>query len=117
LLAALCSEGIVCSDHMNPWPTPCSVLVMDNRSIHHVPKIADIYETRGVWLYYPPPYSPDFNPIVEAFSYVKSVICRAEFRATVDAKDMNGVNYQLHNTLASITPEKALGWMRRAAYV
>jgi transposase len=74
---------------------------------------------RGVQLYYLPPYSPDFSPIEESFSYLKSVIrhCGPEFHAAVELKDMNVMNYILHSTLPSITPEKAMGWMGHSGYV
>ena len=70
-------------------------------------------------LYYLPPYSPDYNPIEEAFSFIKSILCRngAEFRATVDSKNMNVVQYLLHNMLQMITPEKAQGWMGHSGYL
>ena len=73
----------------------------------------------GVRLYYLPPYSPDYNPIEESFSFVKSVLLRngAEFRAAVDAKDMDMAHFLLHNILAMITPEKAQQWMGHSGYL
>ena len=38
----------------------------------------EIIEGRGCELLYLPPYSPDFNPIEQAFSKVKELICKAE---------------------------------------
>jgi hypothetical protein len=62
LLPALCSDGIIFADvregaydgpsfinyisrlleHMNPWPQPRSVLIMDNCAIHHVEDVASL---------------------------------------------------------------------------
>ena len=51
---------------------PRSIVVMDNAAIHHVDHIVDTFEQLGVLIHFLPPYSPDFNPIEEAFSKVKS---------------------------------------------
>jgi len=67
----------------------------------------------------PPPYSPDFNPIEEAFSFIKSILFQngAEFWAAVDSKNMNVVQYLLHNMLNMITLVKAQGWMGHSGYL
>ena len=53
---------------------PHSVIVMDNASIHHTDLIADTLQSLGVLVHYLPAYSPDLNPIEEAFSKMKSYI-------------------------------------------
>jgi hypothetical protein len=53
---------------MNPYPRKNSVLVMDNASVHHFDGLHDLVEEKGIQLCYLPPYSPDLNPIEEAFS-------------------------------------------------
>ncbi|KAJ3542004.1 hypothetical protein NMY22_g3671 [Coprinellus aureogranulatus] len=58
------------------FPGPLSVLVMDNARIHHGPEIKELLAEHGVLLEYLPPYSPDLNPIEEAFSKVKAFIRR-----------------------------------------
>jgi hypothetical protein len=45
---------------------PCSVVVLDNWSGHHVPGVRELIEAEGALLIYLPPYSPDMNPIEEA---------------------------------------------------
>lgn len=74
---------------------------------------------RGVRLYYLPPYSPDLNPIEEAFAYVKSVIRRhgTDFRAAVESKNFGMLHYLLKSALATISPEKSQGWMGHAGYL
>ena len=63
-------EGLV--KHMQPWPLPNSVLIMDNAAIHRVDGIWEMIEARGSRLIYLPVYSPDLNPIEEAFSSIKA---------------------------------------------
>jgi transposase len=64
-------------------PTLCAgqVVVMDNLSAHKGGRVKEIIEARGCELLYLPPYSPDFNPIEQAFSKVKGLLRRAEARA------------------------------------
>ncbi|KAF5337894.1 hypothetical protein D9611_014776 [Ephemerocybe angulata] len=73
-----------------PFPGTLSVLVMDNghnARIHQGPEIAELLEEHGVRLEYLPPYSPDLNPIEEAFSKIKAFIRR---HAGLMAKEGDG---------------------------
>jgi transposase len=56
------------------------MVVMDNLSAHKGGRVKEIIEGRGCELLYLPPYSPDFNPIEQAFSKVKGLMRRAEAR-------------------------------------
>lgn len=66
---------------MNPYPYPNSVLIMDNCSIHHGGRVAELAKARGVRLLYLPPYSPDFNPIEKAFGILKAHLRRNQLMA------------------------------------
>jgi transposase len=46
------------------------VVVMDNLSAHKGERVRELIEGRGCELLYLPPYSPDLNPIEEAFSKI-----------------------------------------------
>ena len=48
---------------------------MDNVSFHKSKKIKKLVEDSGNHLLFIPPYSPDFNPIEEVFSKLKSFVC------------------------------------------
>jgi transposase len=48
------------------------VVVMDNLSSHKGERVRELIEGKGCELLYLPPYSPDFNPIEQAFSKLKS---------------------------------------------
>ena len=58
--------------HLMPFDgnNPHSVVILDNCSIHHVEGITEIIQEVhvGALVHFLPPYSPDYNPIEEAFS-------------------------------------------------
>ena len=56
-------------------------VVMDNLSAHKGKKVRQLVEARGCQLLFLPPYSPDLNPIEEAFSKVKASLRRARARS------------------------------------
>ena len=69
---------------MQPFPDKHSVVIMDNCSIHHVAEVKDLIEDAGILLLFLPPYSPDYNPIEELFSYLNPFpdelfFCRGHF--------------------------------------
>ena len=68
------------SASLAPTLRPGQVVVMDNLSAHKGGRVREIVEGRGCELLYLPPYSPDFNPIEEAFSKVKGLMRKAEAR-------------------------------------
>lgn len=51
--------------------SPCSIVVLDNCSIHHIDPVTELFRNAGILTLYLPPYSPDYMPIEEAFSYIK----------------------------------------------
>jgi hypothetical protein len=50
---------------------PHSVFILDNCSVHQVREVTQLLTQEGIVVLFPPPHSPDLNPIVEAFSYVR----------------------------------------------
>jgi len=57
------------------------VVVMDNLSAHKGERVRELIEERGCELIYLPSYSPDLNPIEEAFSKIKGLVRKAEARS------------------------------------
>jgi transposase len=57
-----------------PEMRPGSIVVVDNLSAHKVAGIRECLEHAGMHLLYLPPYSPDFNPIEQAFSKLKRLL-------------------------------------------
>ncbi len=55
-----------------PILRPGQVVVMDNLGAHKPARVGELIEERGCELLYLPAYSPDYNPIEEAFSKIKN---------------------------------------------
>jgi transposase len=67
-----------------PALSPGDIVIMDNLGSHKGSKVRAAIEAVGAKLLYLPPYSPDFNPIENAFSKLKAMLRKAAER-TVDA--------------------------------
>jgi transposase len=72
-----------CERMLAPALRPGNVVVMDNLPAHKVAGIRDAIEARGATLLYLPPYSPDFNPIENAFAKLKAHVRKYAAR-TID---------------------------------
>ncbi len=93
-----------------PTLCPAQVVVMDNLSAHKGGRVKEIIEGRGCALLYLPPYSPDFNPIEQAFSKVKTLLRRAQGRtraALIGAMD---------RALSAITARDTCGFFDHCGY-
>src|SRR5216683_3387055 len=64
-----------------PTLNPGDIVVMDNLSSHKSEEVREIVEAAGARLLYLPPYSPDFNPIEQAFAKVKAHLRKAAERS------------------------------------
>jgi len=63
-----------------PTLQPDDVVIMDNLATHKVAGVRPAIEAVGAQLLYLPPYSPDFNPIENLWSKVKSILRRLAAR-------------------------------------
>jgi transposase len=59
---------------LTPTPSPGDIVVMDNLAARKVSGVQEAVEAVGAEFRYSPPYSPDLNPIEQAWSKVKSVL-------------------------------------------
>ena len=69
---------------------PGDVVVMDNLGSHKRPGIRAAIEAAGASLLYLPPYSPDFNPIENAFAKLKAMLRKAGERTVRGLWDLIG---------------------------
>jgi len=67
-------------NHLIPKLKEGDVLVMDNCRIHHIKEVAERLNKVGARALYLPPYSPELNPIEEAWSLIKAVFRSMEAR-------------------------------------
>jgi transposase len=89
---------------------PGDTVIMDNLSSHKGVAIRQAIEAAGARLVFLPPYSPDFNPIENAFAKLKALL-RAAAERTVDA---------LWTTIGSLidrfTPDECANYFAAAGY-
>lgn len=78
------SLGIHLKDILRPTLKRGRIVVMDNLSVHESRSVRGLVEARGCELWFPPAYSPDPNPMEEAFSKAKGILKKAKAR-TLDA--------------------------------
>jgi transposase len=86
------------------------VVIMDNLSAHKPARVRELIESRGCELIYLPAYSPDFNPIEEAFSKIKGMLREARAR-TKDA-----LVRALGEALSAVSVQDARGYFEHAGY-
>ena len=93
-----------------PVLEPGRVVVMDNLSAHKGARVRGIVESRGCELLFLPPYSPDFNPIEQAFSKLKASLRRAQ------ARTYEALIGAMGRALDEITERDASGFFRHCGY-
>ena len=86
------------------------VVVMDNLSAHKGERLRGLVESVGCELLYLPPYSPDFNPIEEAFSKVKGLLRKTGARSRKALVEAMG------KALDAVTARDARGFFEHCGY-
>jgi transposase len=87
------------------------VVVLDNLGAHKVAGVRDAVEARGARLLYLPPYSPDLNPIEQAFAKLKALL-RSAANRTVDA-----LWHTIGQALDAFPPAECARYLAHAGYV
>ena len=85
-------------------------MVLDNLSAHKGERVRELIEGRGCELLYLPSYSPDFNPIEEAFAKIKDFLRKSEARAREALVEAIGA------ALSAVTVEDACGFIEHCGY-
>jgi transposase len=93
-------------------PSLCEgqVVVLDRLGAHRTEKVKQLIEGRGADLVFLPSYSPEMNPIEEAFSKIKQLVRKAGARVREALVETKG------RVLAAVTLEDAAGWFAHAGY-
>jgi len=93
-----------------PSLSPGQVLVMDNLGAHRGEWVRELIQERGCELLYLPPYSPDLNPIEEAFSKVKGLLRRT------GARTREALIEAMGRALEAVSAEDARGFFEHRGY-
>ena len=94
-------------------PSLCEgqVVVLDRLGAHRTDRVKQLIEGRGADLVFLPSYSPEMNPIEEAFSKIKALVRKAGARVREELVETIG------RALAAVTiVEDAAGWFAHAGY-
>jgi transposase len=118
LVAMLAVEGAVdtlCFDAylehvLGPRLHRGDVVVLDNLGAHKASRIEEVAAERGARVLWLPPYSPDFSPIEQCWSKIKSYLRGAKAR-TNEALDA-----ALAQAIKLVTRADIRGWFKHCGY-
>jgi transposase len=86
------------------------IVVMDNLGAHRPKRIRQLIEQQGCELLYLPSYSPDYNPIEEAFAKIKNLLRKATARSKEALLEAIGA------ALSAVTAADVRGFFEHAGY-
>ena len=93
-----------------PELRPGDVVIMDNLSSHKGPKTRALIEAAGASLLFLPPYSPDFNPIENAFAKLKALLRKAAERT------VEGLWSAIGRVMDTFTPGECANYFSACGY-
>jgi transposase len=86
------------------------VVVLDGLGAHRTDKVRELIEVRGAELLFLPSYSPDLNPIEEAFSKIKNMVRKA------GARTREALVEAIAIAISALTLEDVAGWFAHCGY-
>jgi transposase len=95
---------------LGPRLEPGHIVILDNLGAHKVEGVRELVESRGAQLVYLPPYSPDFNPIEQAWSKLKQLLRGAKARL------LDQLEPAIARATAAITAQNAQAFFRHCGY-
>jgi transposase len=93
-----------------PALRPGQLVVMDNLGAHRPKRVRELIEGKGCELVYLPPYSPDLNPIEEAFSKVKDILRK------IGARGKEALVEAMGRALGAVSTEDVRGFFTHCGY-
>jgi len=94
-----------------PTLVPGDIVILDNLGSHKVAGVREAIEARGASLVYLPPYSPDLNPIEQAFAKLKALLRK------IAARTISALWDALGDIVARFTPQECANYLANAGYV
>jgi transposase len=118
LVATLTVEGAVdalCFDAyaekvLAPRLRPGDVVVLDNLGAHRASRIEEVAAGRGAQVLWLAPYSPDFSPIEQCWSKIKTFLRGAKARTGEE------LNRALAQAIGLVTKADIRGWFKHCGY-
>jgi transposase len=86
------------------------IVIMDNLKAHKGERVRELIEARGCEVIFLAPYSPDLNPIEEAFSKIKGILREAAARAR------EALVEAISEALSMVTAQDARGFFGHCGY-
>ena len=86
------------------------VVVLDNLGAHKASRIKEVAEGRGAQVLWLSPYSPDFTPIEQCWSKIKTYLRGAK------ARTENELKKALAQAIGLVTKADIRGWFRHCGY-
>jgi len=93
-----------------PTLSPGDIVILDNLSSHKVAGVREAIERCGATLIYLPPYSPDLNPIEQAFAKLKALLRKLAARTVAKLWDALG------DLIYRFTPRECANYLANAGY-
>jgi transposase len=93
-----------------PSLCPGQVVVMDNLPSHRGGRVRELIEGKGCEVIYLPPYSPNLNPIEEAFAKLKALLRKA------GARTREALIEAMGRALEAVTAQDACGFFEHRGY-
>jgi transposase len=87
------------------------IVILDNLSSHKVDGVQEAIAAVGATVLYPPPYSPDLNPIDKFFSKLKTLLRKAAKRSTEELWE------QIGQLLLTVSPGECANYFASSGYV
>jgi transposase len=93
-----------------PTLQPGDIVIMDNLGSHKGARVRRALRTVGAKLFFLPPYSPDLNPIEQAFAKLKTLLRKAAER------NVEATWQRIGALLGAFTPTECANYLRNAGY-
>ena len=93
-----------------PELEPGDVVIMDNLPAHKGSQVREAIAAAGAGLLYLPPYSPDFNPIENAFAKLKALLRKAAERT------VEGLWRLIGDLIETFSPQECANYFAAAGY-
>ena len=97
-------------DILVPNLRPGQIVVWDNLKVHESAKARNLIEAAGCRVIFLPTYSPDFNPIEQAFAKIKQLLRR------IGARSWDTMPAAIGDALAIVTAADARAFFTEAGF-